>query len=66
MKCWRCGADGDESVVKCPSCGADLMRKEPASEIGKAMRMLYDRYGAEKISKKFTGRRDWSVGRQEY
>jgi len=49
MKCWRCGADGDESVVKCPSCGADLMRKEPASEIGKAMRMLYDRYGAEKI-----------------
>ena len=49
MKCWRCGADGDESVVKCPSCGADLMRKEPTSEIGKAMRMLYDRYGAEKI-----------------
>ena len=40
MKCWRCGADGDESVVKCPSCGADLMRKEPACEIGKAMRRL--------------------------
>lgn len=49
MKCWRCGASCDDSAVKCPSCGADLVRKAPSSEIGKAMRMLFDRYGADKI-----------------
>ena len=49
MKCWKCGNECNELTVTCPHCGIALSRKIPKTEIGKAMRMLYDRYGAEKI-----------------
>ena len=49
MKCWKCGSECEPSVKSCPTCGALLERSEPAGEIGKAMRMLFDRYGAEKV-----------------
>ena len=49
MKCWKCGKECDDFAVNCPDCGVSLSRKEPETEIGQAMRMLYDRYGAEKV-----------------
>ena len=49
MKCWKCGKECEDFAVNCPDCGVSLSRKTPETEIGRAMRMLYDRYGAEKV-----------------
>ena len=49
MKCWKCGQEvvGGSSV--CPYCGAAQARPEPTTETGRAMRALYDRYGAQEV-----------------
>ncbi len=49
MKCWKCGQKIDDSISNCLYCGADLRRINPVTKIGRAMRSLYDYYGAETI-----------------
>lgn len=49
MRCWQCGKDIEQSANYCPSCGAYVKRTEPISERGKALRLLYDQYGAKEL-----------------
>ena len=49
MYCWKCGQEITEGTSVCYACGADQKRTEPVSEAGKAMRVLYDRYGREQV-----------------
>ena len=49
MKCWKCGKECEDFAVNCPDCGVSLSRETPKTEIGRAMRKLYDKYGAEKV-----------------
>ena len=49
MKCWKCGNTIESGSSECAYCGANQIRPEPASEAGKALRKLYDHYGAEDL-----------------
>ena len=49
MKCWKCGKDITTGADACIYCGTKTKRPEPASEAGKALRQLYDHYGAEHL-----------------
>lgn len=49
MKCWKCGQENVQNVSQCVYCGAGMNRPEPETEIGAALRQLYDHYGAEKM-----------------
>lgn len=49
MKCWKCGQEIAEGAGTCPRCGAAQARPAPTSEMGRAMRALYDRYGAQEV-----------------
>ena len=49
MKCWRCGQTISESTDTCQYCGTDQHRTPADTKAGKALRSLYDEYGAEKI-----------------
>ena len=49
MYCWKCGQEITEGTSVCHVCGVDQKRTEPVSEAGKAMRLLYDRYGREQV-----------------
>ena len=49
MKCWKCSSELAKGVATCVYCGTDQRRKPVSSEIGRAMRMLYDRYGAQAV-----------------
>lgn len=49
MKCWKCGRDIAAGADTCIYCGTKIKRPEPASDAGKALRQLYDHYGAESL-----------------
>ena len=49
MKCWKCGQEVVGGTGVCPYCGATQARPEPTTETGRAMRALYDRYGAREV-----------------
>ncbi len=49
MKCWRCGQEIVYRTQTCVYCHADQGRSVPKTEVGRAMRALYDNYGAEKV-----------------
>ena len=49
MKCWKCGQENVDGAGKCVYCGADQKRSAPSDAAGRAMRQLYDRYGAETV-----------------
>lgn len=49
MKCWKCSQEIDEKTQQCLYCGANQNRSEPRTEIGGAMRQLFDQYGCEKV-----------------
>ena len=51
MYCWKCGQELTDGASACVYCNADQNRPEPASEAGRAMRQLYDRYGRENSQK---------------
>lgn len=48
MKCWKCSKEVQNGASKCLYCGADQKRPDPVTEIGRAMRQLYDLYGADR------------------
>ena len=48
MKCWKCGEENVLGSNTCVFCGASQKDRSTAvTEVGKAMRMLYDQYGAQ-------------------
>lgn len=49
MKCWRCGKDNTENNEKCLFCGTSQKRVEPVTDTGKALRKIFDDFGAEKV-----------------
>lgn len=49
MKCWKCGQEIAGGAGSCPYCGAEQARSAPASEVGRALRALYDRYGCQTL-----------------
>ena len=49
MYCWKCGQELTDGASACVYCSANQRRPEPASEAGKAMRQLYDRYGRDTL-----------------
>ena len=49
MKCWKCGQENVSGAMQCVHCNADMRRTEPKSVEGKALRRLYDHYGAEAL-----------------
>ena len=49
MKCWKCGKDIPGSASVCIYCSASMSRKAPVTEQGRAMRMIYDRFGSEAV-----------------
>lgn len=48
MKCWKCGNDNANTKF-CQDCGASLIRQEPVSDYGKALRKIFDDFGYEKV-----------------
>ena len=51
MKCWKCGQDNIDGASVCTYCGVSQKRPAPVTEAGRAMRTLYDRYGAQEVLK---------------
>ncbi len=49
MKCWKCGQEIADGTQTCVYCQANQRRSVPKTEAGRAMRALYDNYGAEKV-----------------
>ncbi len=49
VKCWRCGKECQGIDSKCVICGIQLKRIDPITEEGKALRVLFDRYGGEAV-----------------
>ena len=49
MNCWRCNSHIDENAITCSSCGASLLRGEPSTKEGNALRILYDTFGADNL-----------------
>ena len=49
MKCWKCGQEIVDGASVCTYCGASRARTAPTTEVGYAMRTLYDRYGAQEV-----------------
>lgn len=49
MKCWRCNSLIDKNALTCGSCGANLLRGEPSTQEGKALRQLFDTVGADHL-----------------
>ena len=49
MKCWKCGTENESGSGSCENCGSSLERMAPVTKIGKAMRKLYDDYGAAEV-----------------
>ena len=49
MKCWKCGQALAEGAGTCPYCGVKQKRSVPVSETGKAMRAMFDHYGAQTV-----------------
>ena len=49
MKCWKCGKEIQPGAASCLYCGASLIRPEPVTKPGRAMRELYDHYGPEEV-----------------
>lgn len=46
MKCWRCGKENAD-VNTCLYCGVSQKRTTPITDIGKALRKIYDDFGFE-------------------
>lgn len=49
MKCWQCGQTIPDQASACIYCGAVQVRPAPKSEEGRALRQLFDQYGADKV-----------------
>lgn len=49
MKCWKCGREISDGTTECVFCHADQRRSVPQSDVGWALRQLYDHYGAEAV-----------------
>ena len=49
MKCWKCGQEITDGSGTCVYCGASQTRPQPVTEAGRALRVLYDRYGAQEV-----------------
>ena len=49
MRCWKCGKENNEGSSSCFYCSSSLLRPEPVTEAGRAMRALYDHYGPEEV-----------------
>lgn len=49
MKCWRCGQSMADSMETCGACGASQARTAVSTEVGRTLRALYDRFGAQEI-----------------
>ena len=49
MKCWRCGQEINDSTRECVYCHADQRRSVPTTDVGQALRQLYDHYGADAV-----------------
>ena len=46
MKCWKCSREIEDGASNCVYCGVSQSRNVPETEVGRALRALYDRYGA--------------------
>ena len=49
MKCWKCAKELDAGTNFCLFCGSNQSRSAAITDVGIAMRTLYDRYGANAI-----------------
>ena len=49
MKCWKCGQEISDGMRECVYCHADQQRSVPVTDVGRALRQLYDRYGADSV-----------------
>lgn len=49
MNCWKCEKQITEGSTVCPYCGVAQNRPAPTTEAGRALRALYDRYGAAAV-----------------
>ena len=49
MKCWRCGQEINDGTQECVYCHADQRRSVPTTDVGQALRQLYDHYGADAV-----------------
>lgn len=49
MKCWKCSKEIEDGASNCVYCGTSQFRSVPETVIGRALRALYDRYGAQVI-----------------
>lgn len=52
MKCWKCGVEQPDGASVCVSCQASMDRPAPVTEPGRAMRMIYDRFGGDSVFSK--------------
>ncbi len=51
MRCWKCGNDNYEDTKFCLYCGISMERTSPVSDLGKALRKIYDDFGHEAVFK---------------
>ena len=49
MKCWKCGKELPDGTTSCIYCNASQRRPAPRTETGRTMRMVYDRFGCDKV-----------------
>lgn len=49
MRCWKCGQELTDGTSVCTYCGISQARPDPVTAVGRAMRSLYDRYGAQEV-----------------
>ena len=49
MKCWRCEQEINDGTRECVYCHADQRRSVPTTDVGQALRQLYDHYGADAV-----------------
>ena len=49
VKCWKCGQELADGINVCIYCGTAQSRPDPVTEVGRAMRLLFDRYGALEV-----------------
>ena len=49
MKCWKCGKELSDGTTICVYCNTSQRRTAPKTETGRAMRMVYDRFGCDRV-----------------
>ena len=49
MKCWKCGQENVAGASACAFCGAVQKQSAASSQVGCALRRLYDHYGCQEV-----------------